>query len=216
MTPESNLYRMQTAVDTLIRIARDKIEEDGWVLMILSWQDGDFELEYRHSEDTEEEKRFHRFTYRSKDPDNVEYCIDTLENMEEEFEKEHGKTVSTEMLPVSSAPKERRIHSFEHFELMQQCRLKNEVGVEITFSAKAFKKDPATCINFNVVTDDPAPSDLSGFCLEDLLSLQCAIEAVLYNIIRPMVQDRLNYDKNVKRSIDGLITGISNGSDDTE
>jgi hypothetical protein len=210
---ESNANRMQSAIDIVDRVARGKIPEGGWTLLITSWDDGTFLIEYRHQND----KGIHRFFYQPhQDPENILYAVYTMNEMEksEEGRLELGSTATPrEPININTAPKAApRVHSFEYFDLMKQRGVPTNVTVEISFDAGSFKTGAfGKCINYKLLkSSDLEVSSIDEFTVEDLLAMQCAMEAVLFNVIRPKVRELLDYEKNVEKDIEKMIDGATN------
>jgi hypothetical protein len=73
----SNAASIQRAKNILSRIARSKVPEKGWTLVICIWEDRTLQLEYRHSN----EQGIHRFFYKPSHQ-YIHYSIRSLKEME--------------------------------------------------------------------------------------------------------------------------------------
>jgi len=77
MMHRMNLKEVEEAADILLVVAKKRIPEKGWSLLITYWDDGTFQLEYRHGN----EEGVHRFFYAPhKHPYRVRYYLFSNDN----------------------------------------------------------------------------------------------------------------------------------------
>jgi hypothetical protein len=124
--------KTQRAIATLKRVAKWHVPEEGWTLIVTSWEDNTFHFEYRHSND----QGIHRFFYRPES-NQIHHILCTIEQIAETPEgqlEERSNCILNEYLNIEDCPDKKISNQIKDNPDIRtnpylKCKIKGDAGV---------------------------------------------------------------------------------------